>query len=308
MVMNPSPRSGRAALVLMLGALGLLAGCGEPEPEPVTADIRGVITALTPAGEPGAGLGSVRIEGAKLPDTRYDKASVRITSETRVFQQLGDFRRPLTFADLALGDKVEARFTGPVADSYPVQATASEVVILLRLGQIPPPAQPSQPTPAEPADTTPSDLEGFEDEIQEAQEEPAPIPGTPSIPVLRDVRTGLQEGFDRVVFEFAGDKLPEHKIEYVDQPVRCGSGMKAEVAGKAWLQVQLRPAQAHDEKGAVTVKSLEWRPKLRAVREIQLICDFEADVTWVLGLDQKREYNVLELTDPPRVVVDVTAY
>lgn len=302
--MNPTPRSGRAALALMLGGLALLAGCDGPEPEPVTIDIRGVITALTPAGEPGAGLGSVRIEGAKQPDTRYDKASVRITSETRVFQQLGDFRRPLTFADLALGDKVEARFTGPVAESYPVQATASEVVILFRLGQIPPAARPSQPTPAEPADTTPSDLEGFEDEIQEAQETPAP--GTlPPIPVLRDVRTGLQEGFDRVVFEFAGDQLPEHKVEYVDPPVHCGSGMKADIAGKAWLQVQLRPAQAHDEKGAATVKSLEWRPKLRAVREIQLICDFEADVTWVLGLDQKREHKVLELTNPPRVVVDV---
>jgi hypothetical protein len=305
--MNPTRRSGRAALALVLGTLGLLAGCGEPEPEPVTADIRGVITALTPAGEPGGGLGSVRIEGAKQPDTRYDKASVRITSETRVFQQLGDFCRPLTFADLALGDKVEASFTGPVAESYPVQATASEVVILFRLGQVPPAEQPGQPTPAEPADTTPSDFEGFEDEIQEAREETAPTPGTlPPIPVLREVRTGLQEGFDRVVFEFAGDKLPEHKIEYVDQPVRCGSGMKAEVAGKAWLQVQLRPAQAHDEKGAVTVKSVEWRPKLHAVREIQLICDFEADVTWILGLDQKREHKVLELTDPPRVVVDVT--
>lgn len=304
--MNSTPRSGGAALALAFGVLGLLAGCGGSEPEPVTADIRGVITALTPAGEPGAALGSVRIEGAKQPDTRYDKASVRITPETRVFQQLGDFRRPLTFADLALGDKVEARFTGPVAESYPVQATASEVVILFRLGQTPPAARPSQPTPAPPAGDLPSDFEGFDDEAQEAQEEPTPAPGAlPPIPVLRDVRTGSQEGFDRVVFEFAGDQLPEHKVEYIDQPVRCGSGMKAEVAGRAWLQVQLRPAQAHDEKGAVTVKSLEWRPKLRTVEEIQLTCDFEADVTWVLGLDQKREYKVLELNGPPRVVVDV---
>ena len=39
-------------------------------------------------------------------------------------------RRPATFEALQVGQKVEAWFTGPVAESYPVQAVASDIVIL----------------------------------------------------------------------------------------------------------------------------------------------------------------------------------
>jgi hypothetical protein len=70
------------------------------------------------------------IEGPIADGTRFDKASVRITSETRIWVQQGAERRPASVEDLADGRQVEARFTGPVAESYPVQATASEIVIL----------------------------------------------------------------------------------------------------------------------------------------------------------------------------------
>ena len=38
---------------------------------------------------------------------------------------------------------------------------------------------------------------------------------------------------------------------------------------------------------------------------LALTCDFEAQVEWVAGLRSRRGFRVLELTQPPRLVVDV---
>lgn len=97
-------------------------------------DIRGKITHVRRA-EPGGAvddrlIGSILIEGVKEPDTKFDRASVRVTDETKIFVQRDKGRRQASFDDLRAGERVEARFTGPVMESYPVQANASEIVIL----------------------------------------------------------------------------------------------------------------------------------------------------------------------------------
>lgn len=123
--------------------------------------------------------------------------------------------------------------------------------------------------------------------------------------VLTEVRAAAHEGFDRVVFELAGP-APGYRVEYVDRPVlQCGSGEAVAIAGDAWLAVRLVPAQAHDDRGKATAGERERRPGLRVVREIELTCDFEADVTWVIGVSSPNRYRVLELSDPTRIVVDV---
>jgi len=122
----------KAAVLALAAAVGLalLAGCGgDGEGAPVTGgpDVRGVITSIS-AGS-GDVLGSVRIEGAIDQDTEYDKAVVRVEDDTKIYRQSGGQLTEATFADLAVGQTVEAWFTGPVAESYPVQAKASQIVI-----------------------------------------------------------------------------------------------------------------------------------------------------------------------------------
>ncbi|MFN2383489.1 MAG: hypothetical protein ABR559_04400, partial [Gemmatimonadota bacterium] len=124
------------------------------------------------------------------------------------------------------------------------------------------------------------------------------------------VQTGLrearQEFFDRVVWEFAGPALPGYHIEYVDRPVRqCGSGEVVPLAGDGWLQVRFQPAYAHDDAGHPTVADRERAPGLPNLKEIKLICDFEADVEWILGVASPNRYRVMELTGPTRLVVDI---
>ena len=123
--------------------------------------------------------------------------------------------------------------------------------------------------------------------------------------LLKEVRAANQEGFDRVVFELEGNAVPGYRIEYVDRPVQCGSGEPVELEGEAWLQVRLIPANAHTEAGEPTVRERERRLDLPVLKELESTCDFEADVTWVLGLASRRPYRVQELSSPARLVVDV---
>jgi hypothetical protein len=285
----------RTALLSVL--LGALPGCGARQPEPPRQDlpdIRGVVTSLARGGKGGAAA-TLRIAGSKVPDTRYAKAVVTLTAETRIYQRDPYGRSLVPLESLRLGDKVEVRFAGPVAESYPVQARAAEVLILVHLAAVDPPAVEKD----EVGDAWPAQFAGTR-EPQE-KEPPDRLPLT-----LRAVRAGPQEHFERVVFEFDADTTPGYRIEYIAQPVHCGSGLPAQVAGQSWLQVRFHPAQAHNEQGGSTVGTLQKRTGLKIVQEIQEVCDFEGEVTWIVGLVGRRGYRVLELTNPPRVVVDLT--
>ena len=129
-------------------------------------------------------------------------------------------------------------------------------------------------------------------------------------PVLQHVETGtgVSPGYDRVVFEFTGggDSVPGYRAEYTTKPVqRCGSGDPVTVAGTGRLIIRFEPAQAHDEHGNLTPVERHYTPGLPAVRELTLVCDFEGQVAWVLGIAAPSEYRVSELTGPARLVVDV---
>ncbi len=137
--------------------------------------------------------------------------------------------------------------------------------------------------------------------------------GTASIPAetdgvatLRFVRTGRHDGFDRTVFEFDGDALPSVQVSAVEQPeAACGSGDPVAVEGATWLTVRFQPAQAHTDEGAPTVADRRQSPRLPTLRELAQTCDFEADVSWTLGLSAARPFRTQILRAPLRLVLDV---
>jgi beta-N-acetylhexosaminidase len=118
-----------AAVLLLAAACGPGAVTPAP-PAEIKMDIRGTITQIELASGGSSELGTIRIEGAVEPDTGYDKAVVTVTADTRIWEQSGQDRREVGFEALQVGQRVEARFAGPVAESYPVQTGASEIVIL----------------------------------------------------------------------------------------------------------------------------------------------------------------------------------
>src|SRR5215211_5208169 len=108
--------------------------------------------------------------------------------------------------------------------------------------------------------------------------------------------------YDRVVFEFNGP-LPPVRIEYVNQLFGGGSGLPIPIAGEAILQVDFRPAQAHDDNGQVTAPD-HLNPKLPIVRELIATDDFEAVLVYGIGLSRKVELRILTLDSPNRLVID----
>lgn len=180
----------------------------------------------------------------------------------------------------------------PVPHVIPMDARSS--------GEPPIDDEPPTPRPARPVE--PEDTETFEGTV-DATHEPRPNAKTA---VLRDVRAARHENFDRVVFEFEGDARPGYHVGYIDKPVRqCGSGDVVEVDGHGWLAVRITPAAAHDEAGKATIPFRERKLKLGVLEEMERTCDFEGEVTWVLGVASPNRYRVLELTKPARLVVDV---
>jgi hypothetical protein len=128
--------------------------------------------------------------------------------------------------------------------------------------------------------------------------------GAQSTPTLVAVRAGGHSGFDRVVFEFRGG-LPSHRVRYVDRLVQDGSGNVVAVAGAADLEVVFEGANAHDDAGSPTVSRRRFSPGLTAVKEVAQVGDFEAVVTYGIGLDRRRPLAVSTLSNPSRLVVDV---
>jgi len=99
--------------------------------------------------------------------------------------------------------------------------------------------------------------------------------------------------------------VPEHRIGYVDQLVEDGSGDPVSVAGAADLEVVFQGANAHRENGSPTVSPRRFSPGLTAVKEIAQLGDFEAVVSYGIGVDQQRPIQVFTLSNPSRLVIDI---
>jgi hypothetical protein len=77
------------------------------------------------------------------------------------------------------------------------------------------------------------------------------------------------------------------------------------VAGAADLEVVFEGANAHNEDGSPTISPRRFSPGLTAVKEIAQVGDFEAMVTYGIGVDRRRPIEVSTLSSPSRLVIDV---
>jgi hypothetical protein len=129
--------------------------------------------------------------------------------------------------------------------------------------------------------------------------------------LLERIGVARHEGYDRVVFQFR-NHIPAYRVEYKDPPfAEDGSGNPVNVAGSAFVVVRMEPASGFDlstGEGELVYKG----PKRIAgadvgtsvVRELVRLGDFEAVLTWVIGLEERVDFRVRTLADPPRLVVD----
>lgn len=119
-------------LMAATAALVLLSSCGPGSLiDSRSPDIRGSIEAIIPASANKEGVVAVvRINGAKEADTQYDKADVTLTSSTTIARRTPDGDARIGLDSLKVGQVVEVRFTGPVAESYPVKSKAAWIAVI----------------------------------------------------------------------------------------------------------------------------------------------------------------------------------
>ena len=117
---------GLAALLIGLTAVSVTCA---PAPEPIetVADFIGFITEIHPSQEKGI---SGRISVESHADKIVTKYTVTIEDETLIFQQEGDNLRKAAFTNLETNQWVQIWFSGPIMESWPMQGTAQQVVIV----------------------------------------------------------------------------------------------------------------------------------------------------------------------------------
>lgn len=130
---------------------------------------------------------------------------------------------------------------------------------------------------------------------------------TTKVAILTDVRVGAHPelgGWDRIVFEFV-DVLPQGDIRYVTSASGCGSGEPVLLPGTAILQVKFDAAAAHNDAGQSTIDANKITGPGNVILESVQTCDFEADVTWAIGVKSMQRFKVTTLSSPTRVVIDI---
>ncbi|TQS28002.1 GerMN domain-containing protein [Microbispora sp. KK1-11] len=133
----------------------------------------------------------------------------------------------------------------------------------------------------------------------------AAVHAAPRVATLVDVRASHQPGLDRVVFEFRGPLPARRSAGYVSRLIADGSGRTVPVAGDAILGLRFGGATGHDNSGRPTYGPARETFALPGVIQVVNAGDFEAELTFGVGLSSKASYRVYTLTHPSRVVVDI---
>jgi hypothetical protein len=168
----------------------------------------------------------------------------------------------------------------------------------------------SLPSPT-PTSTTTTTTGGI-DPLQGAGTTAVEAPAAGSETALLDrIAVGRHAGYDRVVFEFQ-NALPGYKVEYVQPPLKeDGSGKPVNVKGAAVVVVRMAPASGFDLNTAEGVMVYKGPKRIdgsavgtSVVQELVRSGDFEAVLSWAIGLSGKVDFRVGTATSPARLIVD----
>jgi|694.fasta_scaffold26350_5 hypothetical protein len=125
-------------------------------------------------------------------------------------------------------------------------------------------------------------------------------------PLLKKIRGASHVGYDRVVFEFDGPVPADFDVSFVPAIIGDPSGLPVPVIGQALLGVTFSLANGHDEDGNVFTDAITTLG-LKNVIQVVRSGDFEAVLSFGIGLSKQTQFSVFTLTNPSRVVIDIKA-
>ncbi|MFC1945823.1 DUF3221 domain-containing protein [Chloroflexota bacterium] len=117
-----------SAAILLILVTFVAVGCtSAPEALETEPDFTGFITEIYPLQKKGM-LGQFLVEAPAK--NIIDKYMVTIKDNTWIFKQNGDERPQVAFEALEIGQQVQIWFSGAIMESFPMQGTAQQVVII----------------------------------------------------------------------------------------------------------------------------------------------------------------------------------
>ena len=179
-----------------------------------------------------------------------------------------------------------------------------------------------EPAPAETTPTAPTETTGTET----GSPPPSSPPATKACPRTRGgeegtytnlvaVRIGTHEGYDRITFEFRapdpnpGGKggIPRYDIRTAESPhYEDPSGRTLEVAGNVFGRIIFHGAAGYDFDGNPTYTGPRTvRAGFPVLVEAVEAGDFEATLSWILGMRQQSCWKVRELHNPDRIAIEM---
>lgn len=123
-------------------------------------------------------------------------------------------------------------------------------------------------------------------------------------PVLKAIRTGRHDTYDRLVFDFSG-KFGPVRVRYVPIVHADPSDFTVPLQGNAFLEVTVQSAYArwggqtpsYGGPNSVT-------PGYPTLKQVTLSGDFENVLSFGVGLDRTAGFTVTRMTGPDRLVID----
>ena len=131
---------------------------------------------------------------------------------------------------------------------------------------------------------------------------------------LTDVELEVEDCVERVTFKFEEDEPgPGYDVSFKPPEVakiQDGSGNPLAIAGADFLVVRMFPAMTAKIDGEDVEPTYEGERSIpaptdaRMLREVAMTGDFEAQVTWAIGLDNKHPFTVTASDD--ELVVEIS--
>ena len=173
-----------------------------------------------------------------------------------------------------------------------------------------------QPIPEEKKDKTDAELDCTQQTPPDISHWPYRSPlGDAQNLLMVDARLGAHFDFDRFVLEFepnlSGDIAgppDSYSIQWVSQPpMQFGSGEPIEVEGTEYLEILIhayaysRTSMPSEYAGPTKVQA---RGTLNVIEAV-FGGEVEGKMVWAIGANNQTGFRVLEIPDPPRLVIDI---
>lgn len=124
------------------------------------------------------------------------------------------------------------------------------------------------------------------------------------------VRAASHDGYERVVFDFEGTGTPGWSVRYVEEAIADESNQEVDLDGAFILMVSTSGVTPPITDGELDLDQMARgfydAGQADLVQDVYVSGIFEGWSSALIGLDERAPFRVFTLTDPTRLVVDIS--